>query len=163
MKLNNKLKNSLLHTLLSWFNNIAHTDIEVSYNEADNIQKLIMDIEKYYTKQRPIQVTKATSDMLSVKLKKIQNIFETQLTILDDKNKPVISDNGDIETITYSPQLLSISVLDYMLNVERDTSIRNKFGYVNTNEMLLYMEDEHKELYYSTLKILNILYKEIGI
>jgi hypothetical protein len=155
------LKNSLLNTLLSWFNHIALQDI-ISYNEANDTEKLIMDIEKFYSKNKPIQVNSFVAEKLTEKLKATQKLFEDAITIFDEKGNMKVDEKGNIETIPYSPQLLSISVLDYMLNVERDISLRLKFGHINTTEALFDIESRDKQLYYSTLKILNKIYNFLG-
>jgi len=147
-------KNATLNTLLSWFNRMAFDEIShKKFNDCVEFEKVIFNVERYYTKYKCLKVPKVEADLLTAKLKKTQLLFEDLLTI-----KPLeYLENGDIKTIFYSPNALSVCALDYMLNIERDTSLRVKFGHIDTSKMLLELEDMDKELYFNTVKIFNKL------
>ena len=156
------LKNSLLNTVLSWLNHLACKDINVSYKEANDTQKLILGIDKFYKKQKPLKVPLQIANELTVILKEIQELFENEITFLDDNGNKIINDNGDIITINYSPMYLSLSVLDRLI-LDGDTSLRTKFGHIKTSDILLEIEEKDKELHLSTMRILDKIYRKIGV
>jgi len=151
-------KNATLNTLLSWFNRMAFDEIaHKKFNDCVEFEKVIFNVERYYTKYKCLKVPKAEADLLTAKLKKTQLYFEDLLTIKNEDGTPKMRDKDNIETIFYSPNALSVCALDYMLNIERDLSLRVKFSHINTSEMLMEIEDIDKELYYNTIKIFNKL------
>jgi len=42
----NKIKNSQLNTILSWLNHICFNDIEKTFKECNEIEKLIFNVER---------------------------------------------------------------------------------------------------------------------
>lgn len=156
-KISKQLKNSMMNTMLSWFNRMAFEEITKKYKDCSDFEKLVMDIEKYYKNYKCMRVSNADSELMTRKLKEVQKRFEDLLTILDDNGNPIIMDNGDIETISYSPNALSICALDYLIHIERDIFLRARFGHIETSKALMEVEEIDKELYYNTVKIFNKL------
>jgi len=156
----NKIKNSQLNTILSWLNHICFNEIEKTFKECNEIEKLIFNIEKYYSKMKPIQISNNDLPKVTESLKAVQKVLEDEITLLDDKGEPMYQ-GEDIKCIDYSPQLLMITSLDYLINVERDLSLRVKFSHIDFNKLFEDVENKDKDLFYSTMKIYNKMIKVI--
>ena len=73
-------KNATLNTLLSWFNRMAYDEIShKKFNECVEFEKVIFNIERYYSKYKCKKVPKAQADRLTAKLKEIQLYYEDLL------------------------------------------------------------------------------------
>jgi len=155
-----KIKNSQLNTILSWLNHICFNDIEKTFKECNEIEKLIFNVEKYYSKMKPIQISNNDLPKVTESLRAVQKVFEDEITILDDKGEPMYQ-GEDIKCIDYSPQLLMITSLDYLINVERDLSLRVKFSHLDFNKLFEDVEKQDSKLFYSTMKIYNKMIKVI--
>ena len=47
-----KMKNNILNTLFSWVNKIGFDTIKNDYKNHTKVEKLIADVEKYYSKKK---------------------------------------------------------------------------------------------------------------
>jgi len=155
-----KIKNSQLNTILSWLNHICFNDIEKTFKECNEIEKLIFNVEKYYSKMKPTKISNNDLPKVTEKLKQVQKVFEDEITLFDDKGEPMYQ-GEDIKCIDYSPQLLMITSLDYLINVERDLSLRVKFSHLDFNKLFEDVEKQDSKLFYSTMKIYNKMIKVI--
>lgn len=158
---NKKLKNSVYNSLLSWFTYLAKSEINKSYKDCTDIEKLVFNIDRYYSKYKYLRVSDADAKFMSKKLEQIQSYFEKQITKLDDKGNKIVDEKGNIECYAYSPQLLVVTVLDYLINVENDLSLKIKFDYIDFLGTYKVIEEKDKELYFRTLKIINNIGKMI--
>jgi hypothetical protein len=147
----NSMKNSMKNTLLSFFNNMAYVQIESKYKDSSPLEQMIMNIEKYYSKYKCLKISTSDAAFLTKKLKKIQTTFEEFITIKGD------------DTIEYSPQLLSLLLLDYMLLEEMDLSLRVKFGHLHIGGMLSEVEIANKTIAYSSYDIIGKMLKEVDV
>lgn len=139
---NNKLKLSVLNSLLSWLNRMAYDDCD---------DKLIRDIEKYFSKYKMKIVSESDLKFLTKRLKFLQKVFEDEITIGERRS------DGTYETISFSYVLLSLLALDYLINVENDLSLKVKFGHISLKNIFDDVEKNDKELFYSSLKIFDKL------
>ncbi len=73
--------NNILNTLLSWFNRMAFDDLNKTYKECSKFEKIIMNIEKYYVKYKPLQVPMYEAQETTNKLIAIQKKYESLITI----------------------------------------------------------------------------------
>lgn len=154
-----KIKNSQLNTILSWLNHMCFEEIDKKFKECNEVEKLIYEVEKYYRKMKPTQICNSDLERVTEKLKEVQKTFEDEITLLDENGNHIMQ-GDDIQCIDYSPQLLMITSLDYLINVERDLSLRIKFSHINFNELFEDVEKKDSKLFYSTMKIYN---KMIGV
>lgn len=136
---------------------MAFDDLNKTYKECSKFEKIIMNIEKYYVKYKPLEVPMHEAKETTDKLIAIQKKYESLITILDEKGNQIIKEDGSIQTIPYSPNALSLCALDYLMNVERDLSLRVKFSSLDTSTALMELETEDKELYMNTVKIFSKL------
>jgi len=155
----NKIKNSQLNTILSWLNHMCFEEITKKYKECNEVERLVYDVEKYYSKMKPTQICNSDLDRVTNKLKEVQTTFEKEETLLDENGNQIMQGKS-IQCIDYSPQLLMITSLDHLINVERDLSLRIKFSHINFNELFEDVEKKDSKLFYSTMKIYN---KMIGV
>lgn len=150
-----KIENSMLHTLLSWFAYMAKDEIE---NKESATYLCIKSINNYYDKRhKKIIVNSYIENYANKKLKQVQKFYEDLISLKDENGNLIVNENGDISTISYSTTVYALLALDYMINVERDTSIRTHLGHFNTREFLTAIEDQHKDLFYDSIKIYNKL------
>ena len=156
----NKIKSSQLNTILSWLNHICFNDIKKTFKECNEIEKLIFNVEKYYSKMKPIQISNNDVPKVTESLKQVQKVLEDEITILDDTGEPIYQGEY-IKCIDYSPQLLMITSLDYLVNVEPDLSLRVKFSHIDFNKLFEDVEKQDSKLFYSTMKIYNKMMKVI--
>lgn len=154
-----QLRNSALNTFFSWINHIAVDSIKRSYKEQTEVEKLLSNIEKYYSKRKRNIFSKGDESLLSKKLNELQIAYEDLLCIEEDKHLLKKDRTVDVRTIEYSPMLLSIVVLDHMLHEEKDIVIRRRFGHHPISEMLCVVEEEAKSLSHSTYRIFNEIVK----
>lgn len=156
-----KMENNILNTLFSWVNKIGFDTIKNDYKNYTEIEKLIADIEKYYSKKKNDKFNQSAIIVMTKKLSDLQSCYELLLT--DDEDKHLLKEDRtvDVRTIPYSPLLLSIVCLDYMLNEEKDLIIRRRFGHYDVTKILCSVEEEAKDLSHSTYRIFNELIKEV--
>lgn len=156
-----KMKNNLLNTLFSWVNKIGLDTIKNDYKNYTKVENLVADIEKYYKKRKNDKFNQSAIDIMTKKLSDLQYAYELLLTCDEDKHLLKEDRTKDVRTIPYSPLLLSVVCLDYMLHEEKDIIIRRRFGHHNVSKILCTVEEEVKDLSHSTYKIFNELIKEL--
>lgn len=145
-----------LNTLLSWFNHMCYQDIDKQFKDCNDIEKLICNINRYYSKYKNTKILQADANKLDVDLIKVQKKFEEMIT-KKDENGELIYVGDFILCNDYSPQLLTITSLDYLVNVKKDLSLRLKFSHINFNALFTEIEEKDKDIFNSTMKIYSTL------
>ena len=155
-----KLRNSIYNSLLSWFNYICFEDIKKKYNDCNEIEKLVYNVEKFYKKKKLLVVDELMQKKMTAKLEDIQKLFESEISLTDEKGDLIYEDDI-IKCIDYSPQLLMLTALDYLINVDNDFDLRREFIHIDFQGLFSDIEKNESELFYSTMRIYNKLIKLI--
>jgi hypothetical protein len=150
-----KEKRILEYSLLNWFALMAKSD----ENDGE-ISKLIKNINKFLDRRKNDTVTKLESIFLENKLRQSKEVFE-KLIVKPEHHKDLDKDI-DLPTISYSPTILAIQCLDDMI-LNGDTTLRTKFGHIDTGKMLLQIEEYDGNLTMDSMKLYFNLKKEIGL
>jgi hypothetical protein len=150
-----KEKRILEYSLLNWFSLMAKSD-----DNDGEISKLIKSINKFLDRRKNDTVSKLESIFLENKLRQSKVVFE-KLIVKPEYHKDLDKDI-DLPTINYSPTILAIQCLDDMI-LSGDTTLRSKFGHINTGKLLLQIEEYDGSLTMDSMKLYFNLKKEIWL
>ena len=159
----------LLHSLCSWtssmaLNGVALTDKEgnkIPFKSRTKMEQLFFNVDRFYKKRKIDTVSQLEEKILSKKLDEIKEAYENAIVLNSDRYLIKGDRTQDVKTVEYSPALLAIVVLDYMIKVEEDLEIRRKFGHIRTTKLLSAIEESIPDLCYSTYRIFNTLEEKI--
>ena len=108
----------LLKTILSWFSYMSKESIlkeNPKLQKLELLQRVCLDIDKFFTKYKVVKVSKKENQNLDKKFEEIRKEFELLVT---DKD--------------WSPEILTMIMLDYVMNELEDKELKKKFSHINT-------------------------------
>ena len=136
------MTNVVLKQILSDLTYSAVDEVKTKKKSDGYIDKLTLRMNKYFNK-----MSKKKPKLPPKDIKILNKEYEKKVIAIRDYTKD--TRNGT----EWSFQLLSIVILDYMLNVLKDSDIKKEFGAVSSHKVLFEAEDNNRTMTYSHYNI----------